>query len=167
MSAVTLSAFDPERDLPLLAAWVRRPHVAAWWGDPEKILADLARHAVAEAALIHADDRPVGFVCWQRPPPEELAAAGLADLPSGLVDIDIMIGEPDALGLGCGPEALRRLLERLRGEGVRIAGLAVEAANGRALRAYEKSGFRPFRDFQDEGRDMRYLVQVLAPPAQR
>jgi len=35
-------------------------------------------------------------------PREELAAAGLEDLPEGLVDIDIMIGEPEALGAICG-----------------------------------------------------------------
>lgn len=167
MPVVELSAFDPGRDAPLLAAWVQRPHVAEWWGDPERVLADLARHPVAEAALITADGRPVGFVCWQQPPPAELAAADLDDLPAGLVDIDIMIGEPEALGVGCGSEALRLLLVRLRDEGVRNVGMAVDAANHRAARAYEKSGFRPVREFQAEGRRMRYLMQALAAPPPR
>jgi aminoglycoside 6'-N-acetyltransferase len=167
MPAVEISAFDPGRDAPLLAAWVRRPHVAEWWGDPGKTLAAVARHPVADAALIRADGRPVGFACWQQLSRQELADAGLDELPAGLIDIDIMIGEPEALGLGCGPEALRQLLEKLRGEGVPIVGLAAETANHRALRAYEKSGFRPFRDFQSEGREMRYLVQALATPDER
>lgn len=161
MPAVHLAAFDPDRDLSLVATWLHRPHVAYWWGDPEQALAALRQHPVATQALINVDARPVGFVCWQTPPQEELAAAGLSDLPADLVDVDILIGEPDALGQGVGPAALRQVLARLRAEGVRVVGLATALTNLPALRAYEKAGFRPFRDFLEAGHDMRYLVQTI------
>jgi aminoglycoside 6'-N-acetyltransferase len=111
--------------------------------------------------LIEVDARPVGFLCWQTPSREELAAAGLDDLPGDLVDVDILIGDPDVLGQGVGPAALRRLLARLRADGVRVVGVGTAAANRRALGAFDKAGFRPFRDFQEAGHAMRYLVQNL------
>jgi aminoglycoside 6'-N-acetyltransferase len=162
MPTVHLAPFDPSRDLPILAVWLRHPHVARWWGDPEQALAAARQHPVAMEALIELDAQPVGYLCWQRPPQEELAAAGLSDLPKGLVDVDILIGEPDALGQGVGPEALTQLLAMLRADGVRIVGLAADTANLRALKAYTKAGFRPFRDFHEAGTEMRYLVQTLA-----
>lgn len=165
MPAVALSTFDPERDLSRVAAWVRRPHVAQWWGDPEQTLAAVREHPVAAEALINVDGGPVGFICWQTPPEEELQAAGLGDLPRDLVDVDIMIGEPDALGQGVGPAALGQLLARFRAEGVRVVGLATAVANERALRAFEKAGFHPFRDFREGGCEFRYLIQTLDPAA--
>jgi aminoglycoside 6'-N-acetyltransferase len=158
---VHLAAFDPSRHLSLLATWLQRPHVACWWGEPEQTLAAVQQHPVTTEALIEVDARPVGFVCWQTPSQEELAAAGLDDLPGDLVDVDILIGDPDVLGQGVGPAALCQLLAKLRADGVRIAGLGTAAANRRALVAFDKAGFRPFRDFQEAGHDMRYLVQNL------
>lgn len=166
MPDVELRRFRPERDTALVAGWLSRTHVARWWGDPAHALAALAKHPAGTAALIVADTRPVGYLCWQSPTRAELAEAGLADLPADLVDIDILIGEPDGVGRGIGPEALRQLLGRLRGEGVRVVGMAAAVANARALRAYAKVGFRPYRDFVELGEHYRYLTCDLgdAPP---
>lgn len=161
MPDVHLTTFDPTRDLSMLAAWLQRPHVAHWWGDPEQALSAVRQHPVATEALIEADAQPVGYLCWQIPSLEELAAAGLHDLRGDLVDVDILIGEPAALGQGIGPEALAQLSAKLRADGVRVVGLAAAIANRRALKAYEKAGFRPFRDFAEAGQDMRYFVRTL------
>ena len=161
MSGVHLATFDPSRHLSILARWLSRPHVARWWGDPYQALATLKRQTSATKALIEIDSRPVGFICWQTPTQDELSAAGLSDLPADLVDIDVLIGEPDVLGQGVGPTALWQLLAKLRVEGIHLVGLAAAVANARALRAYEKAGFQPFRDFNEAGQDMRYMVQDL------
>ncbi len=161
MPSVHLAAFDQSHDLPLLATWLRMPHVARWWGDPEQALDAIGQHPVDTAALIEVGALRVGFVCWQIPLREELAMAGLSDLPNDLVDIDIFIGELDFLGKGVGPAALHQLLARLQAEGVRVVGLGVATANIRALRAYHKAGFQPFRDFEENGQRMRYLVQTV------
>ena len=158
VSGVTLGPFDPQHDLPRIRTWLDRPHVARWWGDPEAAFAALREHPPADAAVILLDAQPVGYLCWQNPPQEELVAAGLSDLPTGLVDVDIMIGEPDVLGHGVGPEALSLLLERLRAENVPIVGVGTASANHRALRAFEKAGFHLFRTFHEAGQEMRYLV---------
>jgi len=65
-------------------------------------------HAIQSApevhALIVADGMPVGHLCWQKPTRQELEAADPTDLPEGLVDIDILIGEPELPGQGLAPK---------------------------------------------------------------
>ena len=158
---VGLEVLDPRRDEQLLERWLRSPHVARWWGAAELNLATLGQRSRDTHALITADGRPVGYLCWQRPSREELGAAQLTDLPEGLVDIDIFIGEPDYLGCGAGPKALTVLLAKLHGEGVRFAGLATSISNVSAIRAFEKAGFSVFRDFEDPDGPYRYMVAQL------
>jgi aminoglycoside 6'-N-acetyltransferase len=131
----------------------------SWWGDPAETLERLAQAPADTQALIEFRSRAVGFICWQTPSPEELREAALDDLPSDLVDIDLLIGDPAALGLAVGPAALHQLLGRLAREGVLLAGLATEVGNSRALRAFEKAGFRPYRDFEEAGEMYRYFVR--------
>lgn len=161
MPSVSLAPFDPSRDLPVLAELLRHAHVIRWWGDPDEALAGIREHPAATEALIEVDSVPVGFVCWQTLSPDELAAAGLSDLPADLIDVDIMIGDPGLLGRGVGPAALALLLARLRADRVGMAGIATAVTNTRALRAFEKAGFRPYRDFHHAGKEWRYLAQRL------
>jgi ribosomal protein S18 acetylase RimI-like enzyme len=111
-------------------------------------------------ALVVAGGTPVGYLCWQVPPKEDLEAAYLTDLPRGLVDIDILIGEPGLLGQGVGSRALQLLLTRLRCEpSVAFAGLGTSVSNTNAIRCFEKAGFRLFREFQDpEWGPCTYLI---------
>ena len=94
--------FDLRRHMESLMIWLRRPHVVRWWGDPEQELTSSLQRPARSQAVIVADDRPVGYLCWQRPSRDELEAVGLADLPEGLVDIDILIGEKEFVGRGIG-----------------------------------------------------------------
>jgi aminoglycoside 6'-N-acetyltransferase len=129
----------------------------------------LRKHRLDAQAIIVVDAKPVGYLCWQSPSLSELQEAGLADLPGDLTDVDIMIGEPDAMGRGVGPEALRRLFEKLRVHGVRLVGAAAAVANQRAWRAYAKVGLRPVRDFVELDEPYRYftkhLIDAAQPPA--
>jgi aminoglycoside 6'-N-acetyltransferase len=125
-------------------------------------LLTLSQRSKATHTLITADGRPVGYLCWQRPPRDELEEAGLADLPEDLVDIDILIGEPEYLGRGIGPRALSFLLTKLRSEGVGFVGLATSTSNRAAIKAYEKVGFRFFRDFEELGfGPFQYMLKKL------
>lgn len=159
---VGLRVLDLQADRPLLERWLRSPHVVRWWGTPEQHLTALAQRSRNTHAVITADGSPVGYLCWQRPSPSELEAAGFTDLPEDLVDIDILIGEPEFLGRGVGPRALVVLLAKLRGEGVGFAGLGTSTSNRVAIRSYEKAGFRLFRDFEDsESGPCKYMVAQL------
>ena len=140
-SCVQLLPFDVRRHLPMLRVWLVRPHVARWWGDADEALAFVREHPPVRQALIAVDGRPVGYLCWQDPDPKELAAAGLAGLPAGIVDVDILVGEPDFVGRGIGPRALRLLLNRLRDDGAACVGLAA----GAELANISSPGGRPRR----------------------
>lgn len=159
---VDLRVFDLRADLPLLDRWLRSPHVVQWWGTQDLHSTALTQPSRDSHSVIIADGRPVGYLCWQRPPPSELESAGLTDLPEDLVDIDILIGEPELLHCGVGPRALILLLARLGGEGVSFAGLGASSSNRAAIRAFEKAGFRLFRDFEDpEFGTCKYLVAQI------
>lgn len=163
---VDLKVLDPQADLRLLERWLRSPHVVQWWGTPDLHLTALAQRSRGTHAVITSDGRPVGYLCWQQPPPSELDAAGLTDLPEGLVDIDILVGEPELLGHGIGPRALVLLLAKLHGEGVEFAGLGTSTSNRAAIRAFEKAGFRLFREFHDpESGPCTYMVAQLRSAA--
>lgn len=147
---VSLGTFDPELHTRRLRDWLYRPHVARWWGDPEEALESSLRRSPETSAVIVVDGVPVGYLCWQTLSRRELAAAGVADLPEDLVDIDVLIGEPEFVDRGVGPRSLGLLLARLRLDPlVTVAGVGASVANERATRAFEKAGFRLFREFQD------------------
>ena len=159
---VELRAIDEKADLPTIDRWLRSPHIVRWWGSYDLRAAMPAQRSRDTDALITVDREPVGYVCWQRPSRSELAAAGLVGLPVNLVDIDILIGEPEFLGRGVAPRALRLLLTRLGSEGVEFAGVGTSTSNRAAIRAFEKAGFRAFQDFEDpQFGSCRYLLAHL------
>ncbi|MFH1763734.1 MAG: GNAT family N-acetyltransferase [Gemmatimonadota bacterium] len=163
-SGVQLIPFLAPRDLPLLRAWLDRPHVTRWWGDPEEALAHASQHPPAMHGIIALDGEPIGYVCWQSPSAEEIATAGLSALPPDHIDVDIFIGEEDCIGRGIGPQVLFMVLERLECAGVSSVGLATDVDNQRARRAYEKAGFRICHVFEEGGRHMCYFTRVPTRP---
>jgi len=158
---VRLEPFDHELHSQMLREWLHRPHVAQWWGDPQPAMESSQRFPPEKHAVIAADGSPVGYLCWQTPPQDELEAAGLADLPEDLVDIDICIGETDFIDREVGPRSLGLLLARLRADpSVSFAGVGTSVSNKRAIRAFEKTGFRLFREFYNpEFGSCLYMVE--------
>ncbi|HSW40775.1 MAG TPA: GNAT family N-acetyltransferase [Acidobacteriota bacterium] len=164
---IELLDFEADQHLLLLRQWMVEPHVSRWWGNPESNLLELSQRNQDTQAIIGVDGKPVGYLCWQTPSQEELLEAGLSDLPGDIVDVDIMIGEVDALGKGVGPKALRSLFERLKSRGVSLVGLAGAIANDRAMVAYKKAGLIPFRDFFECGEQYRYFTISLSELAKQ
>jgi aminoglycoside 6'-N-acetyltransferase len=164
---VKLEEFEPRKHADLLAVWLSRQHVVRWWGDQRQELAALVRRKPDTHAVIVADGIPVGYVCWEPLSAEDRATAGLVDLPDALVDIDILIGEPQLVGRGIGPRALRSILGQLHREAMaRWAGLGTSRSNRAAIAAAEKVGFIPFGDFDDLAHGpCRYFVIDLSETA--
>lgn len=148
---VWLQPFCPGRDIDRVSAWLRKPHVVRWWGDPqEQLPAVMERPIGGDDALIIADRVPVGYVRWQQTSRAELEAAGLHEIPEGSIDIDIAIGEADYLGCGVGSRALHLVLQRLETEKFStLVMMTTSVENGIAIRACEKAGFRRRRTFDD------------------
>jgi aminoglycoside 6'-N-acetyltransferase len=160
LDSVDLLRFDEATHLPLLEAWLRRPHVARWFGAPESHL-DFARQLPPGGghALISSASAPIGYIRWQAVTREALDAVGLPEIPAGAVDIDLFIGEPAHMGRGIGRRALELFLARLRADpAVPLAGLTTSIKNTPALRAFERAGFRRVRQYAPPGYGVCWLL---------
>jgi aminoglycoside 6'-N-acetyltransferase len=131
------------QDLPLLRSWLKMPHVARRWGDPEEQAA-LLEEDLGDPRMIMRivsfEGRP--FAYTQDYDVHAWPQAHFADLPPGSRAIDAFTGEPDMIGRGHGSAYLRQLAEQLRAEGAPIVAIDPDVDNLRARRAYRKAGFR-------------------------
>lgn len=149
-------------DLPLIELWLNADRVRGTWGDPDANIRLLCDSPVDGSwrAIIETDGRKVGLVLWQHPTREELDVAGLADIPASVIDIDIMIGELNALGLGLGSTAIRLVAENaLSDPAVPFVMACVRLDNLASQRAFAKAGFRKDREFDDVPNG-RYVLMV-------
>ena len=147
-------AFRPvtASDYAMLAAWMARPHWRQWWGDPATEMGyvrDMVEgNDTTRPFLFLLDGEPAGYIqawfvgdhqneTWLKDNP------WLADLPPDTVGVDLSIAAPEDLSRGIGSAVLKRFAERLQKEGCRSIIIDPDIANRRAIRAYEKAGFRP------------------------
>lgn len=139
-------------DLPLIERWLHADHVRSTWGDPDANLRLLCEPPANGngRAIIEADGRKVGLVLWQHPTREELEVAGLTDIPTSVIDIDIMIGELDDVGRGLGPSAISLVAKAaLSDPTVPFVMACARLDNFASQRAFAKAGFRKDREFDD------------------
>jgi aminoglycoside 6'-N-acetyltransferase len=133
-------------DLPLVKGWLAAPHVVQWWGEPDEqfglVSGDLEEPAM-DQFIVAADDRPFAYLqCY------ELAVwpeHGLGQHPSRTRGIDQFIGEPDMIDCGHGSAFIRAFVEELLASGTPRVLTDPDPQNARAVRAYEKAGFRKDR----------------------
>ncbi|MGW0671136.1 GNAT family N-acetyltransferase [Streptomyces sp. NPDC002746] len=124
-----------EGDVDLLAQWFASLDFVEHWGGVPLSRAEVAEKYVGrrrpgvESFLVLAEGAPVGYAQYWR--------AGVA---GGGID---MVLAPEARGRGLGPDAARVLLAHLGG-GLGWRRVTVDPARGnlRAVRAWEKAGFR-------------------------
>lgn len=142
-------------DLAMLATWMARPHWREWWGAPEEELAmvrdmvegrDTTRPFVFSEGGIDLGYIQAWFIADQRVEPWLTQAPWLLALPDDAVGVDLSIADPARLGRGLGTRVLRAFVARLRDAGHRTIVIDPDPANLRAVRAYEKAGFRPIPD---------------------
>lgn len=146
--------FSPvgEEHYPLLRAWLETPHVREWWGDPEEeigFIRDMVEgRDTTRPYLIQFDGEPVGYIQvwflghhqnedWTKDNP------WLLELPKEAVGVDLSIGHADKLSIGLGSAALTAFVSHLRSLGHETIIIDPDPTNARAVRAYEKAGFRP------------------------
>lgn len=132
-----------EADLPLLDGWLRLPDWQPWWGAPDDELAILAADLHEPGMrlwIVSHHGTPFAFL-------QDYAVHAWPDhpyrmLPPGTYGIDQSIGVADMLGRGHGSAFIRRHVERLLHEGAPCVVTDPHPDNARAIRAYEKAGFR-------------------------
>jgi aminoglycoside 6'-N-acetyltransferase-1b len=141
-------------DLPTLCEWIARPHVAEWWDLPPSLAeareeyGPLIEGAVPHRAYIaHLGDAPLGFI--QSYVPAECHGDGwwLEEHDAGVRGIDQFLADGGTLGRGLGTAMVRAFVDRLF-EDARVSRIQTDPspANARAIRCYEKGGFRVARE---------------------
>ena len=157
MNPISLRLVIPD-DWPVILGWLKQPHLAASWSPATTIYQELQAHHQEDMRIISHHATPIGIVCWQTPTAAELSEAGLSDLPAGLIDIDIMIGDSEYLYQGHGTRALTLVIEQLWSKGITWIGLATQTSNTPALKSFTKVGCSPFREFVENGQQYVYLT---------
>ena len=129
-------------DLPQVQRWLALPHVREWWGDPAEqyglVSGDLDEPAM-DQFIVSIAGSPLGYIqCY------DLTAwnTGFGPHPPGTRGIDQFIGEADMVGRGHGSAFIRQFVDDLLTSGVPRVVIDPDVANARAIRAYEKAGFR-------------------------
>ena len=133
-------------DLPLVRRWLVMPHVVEWWGDPEEQFAlvsgDLDEPAM-DQFIVAIDEKPFAYLqCYD---PTMWPEGGLGPHLPGTRGIDQFIGEPDMVGRGHGSAFIRNFTGDLLNRGTPRVVTDPDPENLRAVRAYEKAGFRKDR----------------------
>ena len=129
----------------MLGVWLDCPHVAEWWDDSDGGVAEI-RSAMSDPStepfIVEIDGRPIGYIQCYDPHLEE--GHPYRDQPRGTLGIDQFIGELEFIGTGHGSRFIAAFAEDLFRRGAPRVIIDPHPTNGRAIRAYEKAGFRPF-----------------------
>lgn len=122
-------------DADAMLQLLRQPGVARWWGayDAEKLERDFFDPAWAYTYLVLVDGRLAGMLQFHEVPDPDYKSVG----------VDVTLGE-EYQDRGLGTRALRLLVRYLiEGRGHHRVTIDPATDNARAIRVYEKVGFRP------------------------
>ncbi len=141
---MTAYAFRPmsAHDLTTVKRWLEAPHVSQWWHDPaeqfELVSGDLGHPDMAQF-IVAAGQREFAYLqCYNL----NAWNTGFGPQPDGTRGLDQFIGESDMLGCGHGAAFVRAFTDQLIAAGTPRVVIDPDPANTRAIRAYEKAGFR-------------------------
>lgn len=156
-------------DLPMMHRWVSTPHVREWWNGLPTLDAVVAKYTPrilgkepTRSFIIEANEKPVGYIQTYRIAdyPNYAQHLGADNCAAG---VDLLIGETEYIGHGAGTAILEEFLRVV----VFACGSLTECiigpdiGNRRAIRSYEKAGFRYWRTVQIPGeRVPEYLMRI-------
>lgn len=144
-----------EHDLTLLHAWLQRPHVVRWWGPHDRSLSldevraehfpSSAQNAGVRQYIASLGERPIGWA-------QSYVTLGAGDgwweseTDPGVRGIDQFLCDPNDLGRGLGTRMVEALVRRVFSDPA-VTRIQTDPApdNVRAIRCYEKAGFRAIR----------------------
>lgn len=142
-------SFQPlsENDFAMLYDWLNRPHVADRW-DGQMTLADVEnryrKHINSNCVfpfIVKIENRPIGFI--QSYNANLVGDGWWENEPPGTWGVDQYIAEFDLLNKGLGSSFIREFTDRLlERPGVNRVITDPAPDNTRAIRCYEKAGFK-------------------------
>ena len=157
------------QDLPMLHDWLNRPHLVQWWGGEaerpslEEVMAKYTPRVLASERVIPyigmLGDAPFAYA-------QSYVALGCGggwwegETDPGVRGIDQSIADPQLLGKGLGTKLVRTLVDTLfRDAAVSKIQTDPSPANLRAIRCYEKAGFRVVGNIVTPDGPAVYMVQ--------
>jgi aminoglycoside 6'-N-acetyltransferase Ib len=136
------------QDLPMVHAWLQRPHVAEWWHEPTSLV-ELERDYLprtmtgssTRAYIAILDGQPVGFI-------QSYVAMGSGEgwweqeTDPGTRGIDQFLANAEQLGRGIGSTMVSAFVEQLF-EDPTVTKVQADPSpeNQRAIRCYRRAGF--------------------------
>lgn len=159
-----------EHDLPMLHDWLNRPHIVEWWGGDEKrpTLAEVREHYLPRVLangsvtpyFAMLGDEPIGYA-------QSYVALKCGDgwwedeTDPGVRGIDQLLANPAHLGRGLGTKLVRALVELLFTD-PEVTMVQTDPApdNLRAIRCYEKAGFKLLGTIATPDGPAVYMVQT-------
>ena len=138
-----------EKDLPLLFAWFKEPHVQQWWptfGEDELLSKVLERINSKDTFgyLVFLGDAPIGYIQYYYiDRNNEKAGSCLPPLPEITIGTDQFIGDPQYIGKGYGTLFIKKFIQELKKIEPTMTTIIVDPdpENAAAIRCYEKVGF--------------------------
>jgi RimJ/RimL family protein N-acetyltransferase len=133
--------------LPLLQRWLKEPHVAEYWQEPQdeaelrdKYLNILAARDV-RPYVVYIDGVPIGYI--QDYQASLVGGGWWPNAKPGTFGIDQFIGDPEWVGKGFGTMLIREFVGRLLADpGVEDIIVDPDPNNLRAIHVYEMIGFK-------------------------
>jgi RimJ/RimL family protein N-acetyltransferase len=159
--------FQPvsSKDRPLIHEWLGQPHIREWLHGPglDNTLQDLDQSFTGSGAFGHwmAFDGEVPFAYLLTSPVEVEDEWRRWCVSQGrAITLDVLICEPSYLGRGVGAPMIHRFLEERFPEVSEVL-IDPEESNTRAVRAYEKAGFKVVGEFIATWHPVRHLMMRL------
>lgn len=154
-------------DLRMLRRWLNTPHVYEWWGChvgpgalggagenaataaqvEAKYGPDIDRNGTTHRFIIGHGGAPIGLIQWYHLRDFAAYARAIGEDPAGTAGMDLLIGEPGALGQGLGTRAIDTFVRTVvfHGNDVDWVLAGPAATNARSIRVFAKAGFRRVR----------------------
>ncbi|MCC6919802.1 MAG: acetyltransferase [Alphaproteobacteria bacterium] len=149
-------------DLDVMGRLLAEPEVAFWYDDSPiaEQVAELGAHIESDCVspfLVVLGGQPIGYIqAYHANRDPWWTAFGV---PQETFGLDMFLAECRECGLG--PRLTRAMIDRLCAmDGIRRIQIDPDPANGRAIRAYEKAGFRIIGVFPGyyPGEEMLYMT---------
>ena len=146
-------------DFPLMLAWLQKTHVRQWWDDGDDTLEKVAAHygATDETArfILLDGKKPIGYFQYYFD-------------EDGAVGIDQFIGDETYLDRGVGEKTIKMFVRMIvEKHNPPFIFLDPSPENKRAVRCYEKVGFRHYETKISDSGVLAYMMRLeILPPKQ-
>jgi aminoglycoside 6'-N-acetyltransferase len=161
-------------DLELIYDWFRKPEINKWYAEgktwsfsdiEQKYLPRIQGKENTPGFIIEFDEIAVGFIQYYpltAALPNSLTQENIIDYQIDLTKsagIDLFIGETLLLGKGYGPQIIVKFLQTIVFKKYDLVFIDPDKINTRAIKAYQRSGFQPVEDHQDEQTVLMFMFK--------